>query len=100
MLGDFRVDQFTANRAQRRQGALFVLAHQPRIAGDIGRQDRREPTFDTPRWRFHSHDATAICLILHSARARSVPCLEFRNALQDDALRFNWKPIWPILPNE
>src|SRR6516162_1759165 len=38
MLGDFGIAEFTANRTQCRERALFVLAHQPRIAGDIGRQ--------------------------------------------------------------
>jgi hypothetical protein len=37
MLGDFGIAEFVANRAQRRERALFVLAHQPRIAGDIDR---------------------------------------------------------------
>src|SRR6202007_811019 len=38
MLGDFGIAEFTANRTQCRERALFVLAHQPRIAGDIDRQ--------------------------------------------------------------
>jgi hypothetical protein len=29
MLGDFGIAEFTANRTERRQRALFVLAHQP-----------------------------------------------------------------------
>jgi hypothetical protein len=29
MLADFRFPEFTANRTQCREGALFVLAHQP-----------------------------------------------------------------------
>jgi hypothetical protein len=40
MLGDFGIAEFTANRTQRRERALFVLTHQPRIAGDIGGEDR------------------------------------------------------------
>ena len=44
MLGDFGIAEFTANRTQRRERALFVRAHQPRIAGDIGGQDRCEFT--------------------------------------------------------
>jgi len=46
MLGDFGIAEFTANRAQRRERALFVLAHQPRVAGDIDRQDGRQPSLD------------------------------------------------------
>ena len=42
MLGDRRVDQFGAQRLQPRQRAFFVRAHQPRIARDIGGEDRGE----------------------------------------------------------
>jgi hypothetical protein len=38
-LGDFGIIEFTANRTQRRKRALFVLAHQPRIAGYINLQN-------------------------------------------------------------
>jgi hypothetical protein len=48
MLGDFGIAEFTANRPQRRQGALFVRAHQPRIAGDIDRQNGRQSSLDPP----------------------------------------------------
>ena len=41
MLGDFRIGQFASNRTQRRERALFVRAHQPRIAGDIGGETER-----------------------------------------------------------
>ena len=46
MLGDFGVAEFTANRTQRRERALFVHAHQPRIADDIDRQNCRQSPFD------------------------------------------------------
>ena len=46
MLGDLGIGEFTADRAQRRERALFVRAHQPRIAGDIDRQDRRQTPLD------------------------------------------------------
>src|SRR6516164_5555680 len=49
MLGDFGVAEFTANRTQCRERALFVLAHQPRIAGDIHRQNGRQSSLD-PRF--------------------------------------------------
>src|SRR5215831_18621566 len=48
MLGDFGIAEFTANRTQRRERTLFVRAHQPRIAGDIDRQDGRQPALDPP----------------------------------------------------
>src|SRR5262249_49592308 len=35
VLGDFGIAEFATNRTQRRERALFVLAHQSRIAGDI-----------------------------------------------------------------
>ena len=48
MLGDFGIAEFTANRTQRSERALFVLAHQPRIAGDIDRQNGCQPSLDPP----------------------------------------------------
>jgi hypothetical protein len=44
--GDLRVDDFGAQRLQPPEGAFLVGFDQARIAGDIGRKDRREPTFD------------------------------------------------------
>jgi hypothetical protein len=46
VLPDFRVDQFAPDRLQRHEGAFLILAHQPRITGDIGREDRRQPPLD------------------------------------------------------
>jgi hypothetical protein len=46
MLGDFGIAEFTANRTQCRERALFVLAHQPRIAVDIDRQNGRQSSLD------------------------------------------------------
>jgi hypothetical protein len=47
MLGDQPVDEFPAG-FQPGEGAGFVGPHQPRIAGDIGRENRRELAFDRP----------------------------------------------------
>ena len=46
VLGDVRIDQVAAMRLEPRQGAGFVLAHQPAVAGDIGGENGREPAFD------------------------------------------------------
>jgi len=46
MLGDLRIAQFTPDRFQRGEGPFLVRPHQPRIARDIGREDRGESTFD------------------------------------------------------
>jgi hypothetical protein len=46
MIGDLGVRYFASHRRQRRVRALLVRAHQPRIARDIGRQDRRQPALD------------------------------------------------------
>ena len=46
MLGDLGIEHLAAQRLQRRVRTLLVLSHQPRIAGDIGRQDRRQPPLD------------------------------------------------------
>src|ERR1700737_2832655 len=60
MLGDLGVRYFAAQRRQGRVRALLVLAHQPRIAGDIGRQYRRQPALDPLPPGVHDGDATAI----------------------------------------
>src|ERR1700680_1319179 len=43
---DLGVGQLAPDNLQGRQVAFLVLAHQPRIPGDIGRRDRREPALD------------------------------------------------------
>jgi hypothetical protein len=48
MLGDLGIAEFTANRPQRRESALLVRPHQPRIAGDIDRQNRCQSSLDPP----------------------------------------------------
>ena len=50
MLGDLGVDQFAADRLQRRERALLVRPHQARVAGDIGGQNGRQPALDPPSW--------------------------------------------------
>jgi hypothetical protein len=39
--------------------AFLVRPHQPRIAGDIGREDRREPSFDAS-WSCGLHGASSV----------------------------------------
>ena len=46
MFLDFGVGQLAPECLERGERAFLVLAHQPRIARDIGRQDRRQPAFD------------------------------------------------------
>jgi len=46
VLGDLEIGEFTANRPQRRQRALFVFTPQPRIAGNIDSEDRCQPALD------------------------------------------------------
>ena len=46
VLGDFRIDEFAAMRSEPSQRASLVLAHQPRVAGDIGGEDGGEPALD------------------------------------------------------
>jgi hypothetical protein len=43
VVGDAGIDQLAAQRLERGQRALLVLPDQPRIAGDIGGQNRRQP---------------------------------------------------------
>jgi hypothetical protein len=42
----FGVGQLAPEYLERCERAFLVLAHQPRIARDIGRQDRRQPALD------------------------------------------------------
>jgi hypothetical protein len=44
MLGDLRIDQFAPMRLQAGKGALLVDTHQTAVAGDIGRQNGRQPS--------------------------------------------------------
>jgi hypothetical protein len=46
VLGDLRVTKLAADRPQSGKRALLIGLHQPRIARDIGRQDRREAALD------------------------------------------------------
>ena len=60
MLVNFGIAEFTTNRTQCRERALFVFAHQTRIAGDIDRQNGRQSSFDPPRCsRIHVRNLTA-----------------------------------------
>ena len=43
--GDMRLDQLAEVALQALQRAFLVAAHQPAVAGDIGRQDGGEPAF-------------------------------------------------------
>jgi hypothetical protein len=47
VLGYFRVDQLAPDRLEARQGAGLILAHHPAVAGDVGREDRRQPALDS-----------------------------------------------------
>jgi hypothetical protein len=43
---DLGIDQFAAASLERRESSFLVIAHQAAIAGDIGREDGSEPSFD------------------------------------------------------
>ena len=51
VLLDLGVAEFAPDRAQGRERAFLVPAHQPRVAGDIDRKDRRETALDP----LHAH---------------------------------------------
>jgi hypothetical protein len=69
MLGNLGVDQLAPDRLQRRERPLLVLAHQPRIARDIGRQHRRQPPLDPLSLGIHHRDSKHNLLVYHSAEA-------------------------------
>src|SRR5204863_3413954 len=50
VLGNLRVAEFAPDRLQCRERPFLVRAHQPRIAGDIGRQYRRQPPLSAIRF--------------------------------------------------
>lgn len=42
MLLDLRIDELPEMRLEARVRSLFIGTHQPRVAGDIGGEDRRK----------------------------------------------------------
>src|SRR5947208_94347 len=58
-LAHLPVDQLGAERLEPAKRAFLVGFDQARIAGDIGREDRREPTFDAS-WPCGLHDASSV----------------------------------------
>ena len=46
VLGDLWIDQFLAMRFQLAERAFFVGAHQPAVAGNVGRENGGQPPFD------------------------------------------------------
>ncbi len=46
MLGNLWIDQFAAMRSEPCESDGFILAHEAAVAGDIGGEDGREPSFD------------------------------------------------------
>ena len=46
MFGDLGIDEFASARLERCESAFLVNAHQPAVAGDIGREDGSQPPFD------------------------------------------------------
>ena len=59
VFGDTRIDNLAPHRPERRQRAFFVRADQPRVAGNIGGQDSRQPPLH-PRFRHRLHLLPAI----------------------------------------
>ena len=47
MFGDLGIDQFLAMRLELAQRAFLIDAHQPAVAGNVGRQYRSQPAVDT-----------------------------------------------------
>ena len=46
VLGDFGIAELSADRAQCGERALLILAHRPRIAGNINSEDCCQPALD------------------------------------------------------
>jgi hypothetical protein len=62
VLGDLGVDEFLTMGLELAQRAFLVDAHQPAIAGDIGRENGRQPPF-YPRL---GHENRALCFHHHA----------------------------------
>src|SRR5437868_5275576 len=86
MLSAFWIDQLAAKQLEAGERALFVRAHQPAIAGDVGGENSRELAFGlrrSPRARFpkflsdilppHLGDAARNCVIGADVNRRSCP---------------------------
>src|SRR6266851_4585192 len=59
VVADSRIDDLGTQRLEPAEGALLVGLDQVRIAGDVGREDRREPTFDAS-WPCGLHGASSV----------------------------------------
>jgi|SRR6266446_7882234 len=72
MMGsNFRIDLFSAERLEPAEGPFLVGLDQARIAGDISREDRREPTFNAT-WPCGLHGAPPQWpMILHQPAPRA-----------------------------
>jgi hypothetical protein len=58
VLGDQWIDQLAPIAFEDGEGTLFVRTHQPRISGNVGAEDRRQPSLDA----FNRHDALPVSL--------------------------------------
>ena len=59
MAGNLRIDHLGAEHPEPAERPFFVTFDQARIASDIGREDRREPTFDAS-WPGGLHGASSV----------------------------------------
>ena len=101
--GDLRVDQLAAQRLEPTKRFFLVGPDQPRVAGDIGDQDRRQPAFDPLSPGIHGPDAIAIFLFT-IARAQEAGCLalapaETREFAAADGSKFG-EPGFEDLPDD
>src|SRR5216683_591545 len=68
MAGDFWVDQLGAERLEPAERPFLIGFDQPRVAGDVSREDRRKPTFDAiPRFGLHGASSVADDLTRHQS---------------------------------
>ena len=62
VFGDLRVDQLTAQGLEARERAFLVGAHEPAVAGYVGREDCRQSTLDALGHRPLPHRGAATLL--------------------------------------
>jgi hypothetical protein len=85
MAGNLRIDNLGAEHPEPAECSFLVNLDQPRVAGDIGREDRGEAAFDAS-WPCGLHGASLVPCNSTSTAAQSA--LSMRCTLGPDPLVF------------
>src|SRR6202045_3743500 len=104
MLLDLRVGKIASQLLQRGEGAFLIYSHQPGIAGDIGRQDRREPPLDSclrhrscPHSRSTAYSGCGRVVTMIAPAPRDIVIKKKKPSGFSPAPSINGKPPRPIM---